>query len=269
MQHRRPRLSKQAKVLAAVSVALTAVAGVTVAQAGESSKKCTADDTVTLGKYYVNNNQWGRDKATGSQCVWDNSQSGSVISWGTSFSWANNSKGTDADVKTFASTVLGWHWGWKVDKATTGLPVRVGDRKSVKTSWEFSLSSNPGTLDVAYDLWLHSKNTADWADQPTDEIMIWLNRQGGAGPLGTKYGSVSLDGAMWDIYQGDIGWNVYSFVRTANTTKATLNIDDFTQALVRRKLLSNDKYVSGIESGTEIFKGSGRLDTKAYSVDIG
>jgi hypothetical protein len=62
---------------------------------------------------------------------------------------------------------------------------------------------------------------------------------------------------------------VYSFVRTANTTKATLNIDDFTQALVRRKLLSNDKYLSGIESGTEIFKGSGRLDTKAYSVDIG
>ncbi|WP_260327896.1 GH12 family glycosyl hydrolase domain-containing protein [Streptomyces sp. Ag109_O5-1] len=91
----------------------------------------------------------------------------------------------------------------------------------------------------------------------------------GAVVLGTKCGSVSLDGAMWDIYQGDIGWNVYSFVRRANTTGATLNLDDFTQALVRRKLLSNDKYVSGIESGTEVFKGSGRLDTKSYSVDIG
>ncbi len=52
-----------------------------------------------------------------------------------------------------------------------------------------------------------------------------------------------------DIYQGNIGWNVHSFVR--------------------RKLLSDDKHLSGIESGTEIFKGSGRLDTKAYSVDIG
>ena len=269
MQHRRPRLSKKAKALVATSVALTAAAGVTVAQAGESSKKCAAYDTVTLGKYYVNNNLWGQDKATGSQCVWGDSQSGSTISWGTSFSWANNSKGTDADVKSYASTVLGWHWGWKVDKAATGLPIRVGDRKPVKTSWNFSLSANPGTLDVAYDLWLHSKNTADWQDKPTDEIMIWLNRQGGAGPLGTKYGSVSLDGAMWDIYRGNIGWNVYSFVRRANTTKATLNIDDFTQALVRRTLLSNDKYLSGIESGTEVFKGSGRLDTKSYSVDIG
>ncbi|MFC3575259.1 hypothetical protein ACFOZ0_18650 [Streptomyces yaanensis] len=74
---------------------------------------------------------------------------------------------------------------------------------------------------------------------------------------------------MWDIYRGDIGWKVYSFVRRANTTKATIDLNDFTQALVRRKLLSNDKYVSGIEAGTEVFKGTGRLDTEAYSVDIG
>ncbi|MGX5187913.1 GH12 family glycosyl hydrolase domain-containing protein [Streptomyces avermitilis] len=269
MQHRRPRLSKKARTLVATTVVLAAAAGVTVAQAGETGKKCAAFDTITLGKYYVNNNLWGQDKATGTQCVWDDSRSGSTISWGTDYSWANNSAGHDYDVKSYASSVLGWHWGWKADKAATGLPVRVGDRKSVKTTWDFSVSAGPGTMNVAYDLWLHAKNNADWQDQPTDEIMIWLNRQGGAGPLGTKYGSVSLGGAMWDIYQGDIGWKVYSFVRRTNTTKATLDLDDFTQALVRRKLLSNDKYVSGIEAGTEVFKGTGRLDTKAYSVDIG
>lgn len=182
MQHRRPRMSKPAKTLLASAVALTAAAGVTVAQAGEAGRKCTAFDTVTLGKYYVNNNLWGQDKATGSQCVWDNSRSGSTISWGTNYSWANNSKGTDSDVKSYASTVLGWHWGWKVDKASTGLPIRVGDRKPVRTTWDFTLPSTPGTMNVSYDLWLHAKNTADWQDQPTDEVMIWLNRQGGAGP---------------------------------------------------------------------------------------
>lgn len=269
MQHRRPRFSKKAKTLVSGTVALAAAVGVTVAQADESSKKCTDFDTITLGKYYVNNNVWNREKATGTQCVWDNSRSGSTISWGTNYSLANSGTGKDYDVKSYASSVLGWHWGWKVDKSSTGLPIRVGDRKPVKTSWEFTVSSNPGVMNVAYDLWLHNKNTADWQDQPTDEIMIWLNRQGGAGPLGSKYGSVSLGGAMWDIYQGDIGWKVYSFVRRTNTTKATLDLDDFTQALVRRKLLSNDKYVSGIESGTEVFKGTGRLDTKAYSVNIG
>lgn len=74
---------------------------------------------------------------------------------------------------------------------------------------------------------------------------------------------------MRDIYEGDIGWKVHSLARSADTTRATLNLDDFTQALVRRKLLTNDKYVSGIEAGTEVFKGTGRLDTRAYSVDIG
>ena len=63
MQHRRPRLSKKAKTMLAGTVALAAAAGVTVAQAGEAGKKCGAFDTVTMGKYYVNNNLWGRTTA--------------------------------------------------------------------------------------------------------------------------------------------------------------------------------------------------------------
>ncbi|MEU1519852.1 hypothetical protein ABZ490_48395 [Streptomyces sp. NPDC005811] len=41
------------------------------------------------------------------------------------------------------------------------------------------------------------------------------------------------------------------------------------RALVRRKLLSRDKYVSGIGSGTELFKGTARPDTTSYAVTIG
>ena len=44
---------------------------------------------------------------------------------------------------------------------------------------------------------------------------------------------------------------------------------DFTQALVRRKLLSGDRYVCGIRSGTEVFEGAPRLDAAPYSVHIG
>ena len=105
-------------------------------------------------------------------------------------------------------------------------------------------------MNVACDLRLHRRSTADWQDQPTDEIMIWLNRRGGAGPLGPKCGSVSLGGAMGDLCQGDIGWKACSFVRRADTTGATLNLDAF-------------------ESGGEVLKGSGRLDTTSCSVDIG
>jgi len=261
-------LGRVAKALLAPALALGATIGLASAPASAAVwNSCDQWGNTTLNGYTLYNNIWG--SGAGSQCVWDNSADGGTISWGTGYTWANNAKGTDADVKSYASTVLGWHWGWKVDKAKTGLPVRIGDRKKTTVSWEFSLPAAPGTMNVAHDLWLHSKSTADWQDQPTDEVMIWLNRQDGAGPLGTKYGSVSLGGAMWDIYQGDIGWKVYSFVRRTNTTRATLNLDDFTQALVRRKLLTNDKYISGIESGTEVFRGAGRLDTTSYAVTIG
>ncbi|ELS56888.1 GH12 family glycosyl hydrolase domain-containing protein [Streptomyces viridochromogenes] len=217
----------------------------------------------------MNNNLWNEGKVTGTQCVRDNSRSGSTISWGDALQpgrQRHRQGPRREDVRLHRPRP---HWGFKVDKAQTGLPIRVGDRKPVRTSWEFSVSSHPGTRNVAYDLWLHAKNTADRQDRPSDEIMIWLNRQGGAGPLGTKYGSVSLGGAMGDIYEGDIGWKVHPFVRRSNTSRATLDLDDFTRALVRRNLLGNDTYVSGIEAGTEVFKGTGRLDTKAYSADIG
>jgi hypothetical protein len=83
MQHRRPRLTRKAKIATAAATALAAGASVTVAMAGEEAKKCAAFDTITMGKYYVNNNLWGQDKGKGTQCVWDNSHSGSTISWGT------------------------------------------------------------------------------------------------------------------------------------------------------------------------------------------
>ncbi|MFJ9716315.1 endo-1,4-beta-glucanase [Streptomyces sp. NPDC101213] len=217
----------------------------------------------------MNDNLWNQEKAVGGQCVRDNSRTGSAISRGTSYDWADSATGKDHDVKSYAGTVLGRHGGWRAGKASTGLPIRVGDRRKVTVSWDFSVSANPGVMNVAHDLWPHDKNTADRQDQPTDEVMIRLDRQGGAGPLGTRYGSVSLGGAMRDLYRGDIGWNVHSFVRRTDTTGATLNPDDFTRTLVRRKLLGDDKYVSGIESGTEVFKGKGRLDTKAYAVTIG
>lgn len=264
MQHRRPRLTHTGKITLAAATALTAAASVTVALAGEEDKKCGAFEQITMGKYYVNNNLWGQDSGSGSQCVWDISQSGDTIAWGTDYTWT----GADNSVKSYASSVLGWHWGWKTDQAATELPVRIGDKKSVPTSWDFDVSADPGTMNVAYDLWLHTKKDVDWQDQPTDEVMIWLNKQGGAGPLGTKTGTVSLGGATWDLYQGDIGWKVHSFVRVGNTSSADLDLNEFLQDLVKRGSLSDEKYLSGVEAGTEVFHGKGRVDTKEYSVDV-
>jgi hypothetical protein len=108
-------------------------------------------------------------------------------------------------------------------------------------------------------------------DDPTDEVMVWLYRANGAGPVGTKQVTVTIAGTSWDLYRGAIldssgrmRWNVFSFVRTANATTAVLNLMDFYNDLVTRGWMQSSKYVSSIQAGTEIFTGTGQLDTKGF-----
>lgn len=265
-----------ARIGTAVAAALTVAASLTTASptaaaasaapaapAAAAAQTCEAFGTIPMGKYYVNNNLWGQDSGQGRQCAWDTHRSGDTIGWGTEWEWS----GVSHEVKSFTSAVLGWHWGWR--SGDTELPVRLSDGRPVRTSWNYTVSSAPGTMNVAYDLWLHDKVAEDWEDQPTDEVMIWTYRSGGAGPLGQKTGTVNVGGATWDLYQGDIGWKVHSFVRTANTTSVRLDLNDFLRVLQQRGSVGSAKYLSSVQAGTEVFTGRGRLDTSAYSVDVG
>ncbi|MEV6349004.1 cellulose binding domain-containing protein [Actinoplanes sp. NPDC051851] len=256
--------SATATATATASASKTATASASTSATTVASKDCTDYAALVRGKYWVNNNVWGKADGTGSQCVWENGLSGDKLSWGTDWTW----DGDTTKVKSYASAVLGWHWGWKT--TGTGLPVRLSAGKPVDTSWNFTVTQTTSNImNVSYDLWFHSIANPDWADQPTDEVMVWLYRSGGAGPVGTKQATVTIGGTSWDLYQGNIGWNVYSFVRTSNTTSASLDLTDFTDDLAGRGWLDKSKYLSSVQAGTEVFTGSGRLDTSAYSVTIG
>ena len=232
--------------------------------ATQGAENCTDYAALVRGKYWVNNNVWGKADGTGSQCVWENGLNGDSLSWGTRWNWA----GDNTKVKSYASSVLGWHWGWKA--TGTGLPVQLSAGKAVDTSWNFTVTqTTSNVMNVAYDLWLHDMAAPDWQNNPTDEVMVWLYKAGGAGPVGTKQATVTIAGTTWDLYKGNIGWEVYSFVRTSNTSAADLDLTDFTDDLVARGWLAKTKYLSSVQAGTEIFTGSGRLDTTAYSVKIG
>ncbi|MFI1989936.1 cellulose binding domain-containing protein [Actinoplanes sp. NPDC020271] len=244
----------------AAPVTTTATPAATVSKGAEN---CTDYAALIRGKYWVNNNVWGRADGTGSQCVWENGLNGDNLSWGTNWTWA----GDTTKVKAYASAVLGWHWGWKT--TGTGLPVQLSAGKKVQTSWNFTVTQKTSNImNVSYDLWFHTKSNPDWPDQPADEVMVWLYKSGGAGPVGTKQATVTVGGTTWDLYRGNIGWNVYSFVRTSNTTSAVLDLTDFTDDLAGRGWLDKTKYLSSVQAGTEIFTGSGQLDTSAYSVRI-
>jgi len=152
-------------------------------QANTSSAR---DASITLGKYWVNNNWWGAASGSGSNTIWSTCQQGDLIGWGTSWSWT----GTANAVKSFASVVLGWQWGLKL--MNTGLPLQLNSGKTITCGWNFTITQTGGAADVAYDMFLHAMPAPTFKDDPTDEIMVWMYRAGGAGPVGTKQATVTL-----------------------------------------------------------------------------
>ena len=226
---------------------------------------CEPFGSATMGRYWINNNLWGQDSGSGTQCVWTGETTGDSISWGTRWQWSD----APSSVKSFASSVLGWHWGTMI--ADTGLPVRLSDGASIPSTWEYdvTLEGDGNTMNVAYDLWAHTIPDPTWEHNPTDEIMIWTYRAGGAGPVGTLQDTVTIGGATWELHRGNIGWEVFSFVRTENTTSVDLDLADFLDELVARGWMDEAKYLTSVQAGAEIFTGRGRLDTTAYSTTIG
>lgn len=72
-------------------------------------------------------------------------------------------------------------------------------------------STGGGVYDDAYDCW----------DNNGNEIMIWENWGGGAGPAGSYVGNVTAWGQNFNVYQGWVGHNCVSFLRTSQQWSGT------------------------------------------------
>jgi len=212
-----------------------------------------------MGKYILNNNWWGTTGATGQQCVWGACQDGDVVGWVTNWNWS----GGTSSVLTYTSVILGWQYGFQVPN--TGLPIQVSTSKAINCGWDFALTQTSGAFNVAYDIWLHTSANPPSNGGQSDEIMIWLNKSGNPAPAGSTYASnISIGGATWTLYEGNVGWPVHSYLRTANTSSAVLNVMAFMNDLVTRNRIPNTRYVTGVQAGIEVRSGGGTLTTNGF-----
>jgi xyloglucan-specific endo-beta-1,4-glucanase len=260
------------------TAATAATGGVTTACPSTTQQNKTNINraTIALGKYYVENNAWSvaatSPPSAVSEYVWSTCSSGDTIGWGTSYDWG----GATNAVKAYPAAILGWHWdwGWLIPQAATGLPLSLSSSTASATcSWSFYVTGSAVIQNVSYDLWFHTVSapasvTADAAavDTPTDELMVWLYYSGGALPAGTLQTTASVAGEDWSLYRGVIGsWNVYSYMRTSTTYSATVDLMSFVRDVVNRGWMDNTKYLTSIQAGSEIFVGTGQVDTGSYS----
>ncbi|MBN2196494.1 MAG: hypothetical protein JW751_27025 [Polyangiaceae bacterium] len=232
----------------------------------QENRVCNHGDEIHLGKYRILNNLWGGQDASPPEGQCSHSFcSGSAIAWGTEFTWTS---GDPISVKAFAAAILGWHWSG-IDPSS-GLPVELSAQHDIPCSWSFKVDIDPeGSLNVAYDLWVHTTGNADSVTTPSDEVMVWEYAYQKDDPIGTFVATTTVGGVDWDLYEGSNGGNqVHSFLRKNYTTCDDVNLRDFLDDLVVRGSLDESQYLISIEAGPEVVMGTGSVNTEYFSCNV-
>ena len=214
------------KVFFVTVIALMLLLSAQVVQAAAWSS-CDKWATWTNSGYTVYNNVWG--SGAGSQCIYANNGA----NW-----WVTCNHGSSGGIKSYPNNTK------TLNKTTNNTPW-CG-------TW-FQVTPGSGAYCTAFDVWGNGQQY---------EIMMWMNKSGAVGPIGSQqYSNQSIGGHTWNVYKGMNGSiNVFSFVRTSNTNSA--NVDH--KAIwnwVQSKGWWNNPTIGKIQFGFEITNTGGASRT--------
>jgi hypothetical protein len=239
-----------------VALGVTIVWLAPVADAGEL---CGRADTVNITdkRYVVMNNVWGANTL---QCLEVNQRGGFKVSH------SEHDKRTGS-AAAYPTIYQGCHWGNCT--VGSGLPIKVRELRSARSSWSFDTADADGRWNATYDLWFHTDANAHRSPDGA-ELMIWLDRAGGAEPAGTLMArNVTLAGAVWDVYYADWHWNYVAYVRVSPVSEVhDFELAAFTRDAVGRGYIDREWYLSGIEAGFEIWQDGAGLASREFQVTI-
>jgi Glycosyl hydrolase family 12 len=219
-----------------LALGLVVVPGAVPAQA-QAWSSCDQWGTWSTGGWTLYNNIWG--SGAGPQCIWANSPT----NWGV---WANHPN--TGGVKSYPNLTR-WY-GRQVSQMGTAT-------SSFNVSVPTSGVANATTYDV-------------WSSDNRHEIMLWVNRSGPVGAIGSFQTTVSVGGHSWDFYLGGhSGITVYSFLRHGNTNSGTVDIRAISQWLVNTGRMPNVT-IGNVQFGFEITSSSGGRDfvVNSYSATL-
>jgi chitodextrinase len=237
-----------------------AVAGVVLAGPALAAPViCEQFGTTTVqSRYVVMNNRWG---ASTEQCI-DVNQSG-----GFTVTVANHNNATNGAPAAYPAIYYGCHYANCSPGTILPLQINTSQYAGISSSVTMSYPGS-GTYDAAYDIWYDPTPRRDGQNTGA-EIMIWLNKQGSIQPIGSRIGSASLAGGTWDVWFGNVGWNVISYVRTSATTSLNFSASTFSNDAMSRGYVQSSWYLTSMQAGFEPWIGGAGLAVTSFSVTTG
>jgi hypothetical protein len=254
LRRQRPRA-----LLAAAGVLVTVLTSAGIALAGDPAQAGAAicdkfgSTKLSGGRYVVQNNNWGDDTT---QCI-------SASANGFGITTASHHKATNGAPGSYPSIYAGCHYG--NCSSGSGLPMAVTSSAfgSATTSVTMSYPAS-GVYDASYDLWFDPTPRTDGQNTGA-ELMVWLNHTGPIQPAGSKAGTVTLAGATWDVWYGNTGWNVISYVRTSATPSISFALHTFFDDVLTRGYAQRSWYLTSVQAGFEPWAGGAGLAVTAFS----
>jgi hypothetical protein len=237
-----------------------AVAGVSTVAGAAPAGTAICDQfgsaTSPDGRYIVQNNRWG---TTTPQCV-------TVGASGFTLSTSNANVPTNGAPAAYPSI----YWGCHYANCTPGFnPIQANSAAfgGISTGTGMSYPGS-GQWDAAYDIWFDPTPRRDGQNTGA-EIMVWLNHAGAPQPVGSRVATVSLAGGTWDVWEGNIGWNVVSYVRTAGTGSVSFPVSTFYGDATSRGYAQPAWYLTSIQAGFEPWTDGTGLAVTSFSVTAG
>jgi hypothetical protein len=241
-----------AGLLVATGAAIVLTTG--AAQADTTICEKYGSTTIQGGRYVVMNNVWGTDQP---QCI-------NVTSTGFSISQANHNVPTNGAPASYPAVYYGCHYA----NCSSGsiLPLRVSDSRfaGIQTSVSMSFPGS-GQWDAAYDIWFDPTARTDGQNTGA-EIMVWVNHAGAPQPVGSRVGTANIAGGTWDVWEGNIGWNVISYVRNPGTSSVSFAPSAFFNDAVSRGYAQTSWYLTSIQAGFEPWTGGQGLAVNTFSI---
>jgi hypothetical protein len=220
-----------------------------------TASTCAPFATINQGEYIVQQNEWNSSLT---QCISSTGNNFTVTT--ANFNMPN---GAPAD---YPSIYKGCHWGNCTPSSSSGMPVQVS---SATASTSVSITTNSSyNYDSSYDIWFNTTPTTSGQPNGT-EMMIWVSHAGFPQPVGSKQATVTIDGSSWDVWVGNSGWIVISYVKTSPANSASLDLKPFFQDAVSRGALQNSWYLIAIEYGFEIWTGGQGMAVNSFSATVG
>jgi hypothetical protein len=219
------------------ALALTIGFGISAAAPAQAAVWSSTDrwGTYSSGGYTLYNNVWG--SGYGPQTIWANSYG----NWGV---WANHPN--TGGIKSYPNQT---RWSGK----------KISALGTLSSTFNVTVPTSGVAFTTAYDV---------WSSDNKHEIMLWMNKYGAVGPLGTLQTTASVGGHSWNIYRGSNGSNaVYSFIRTSNTSSGTVDIKAIANWIKSRGWFG-DVTIGNVQLGYEITSASGGKDFITNSATI-